>query len=67
MSKYIITIDVGFGKESQIIEAESQAEADEAAQQEFQQECESQHSYEAEPYTKKLAIELELESEEIDG
>lgn len=64
MPKYILTINVGFGDDSQIIEAESQDAANDSAYSWFREECESQHSYEAEPYTKELAQELGLEETE---
>ncbi len=45
MSKWKIWYDVGFGREEEIIEAETEDDASEASYEAFSQACESSHSY----------------------
>jgi len=63
MAKWKIWYDVGFGRESEIIEADSEDEALEAAYEAFSEACESQHNYGAEELSEEAA---EGESEETE-
>ena len=64
MAKYIISWDAGFGDGAELIEADTQEQADLAAYEALQNELDSNYWSKAEPYSKERAVELELESEE---
>lgn len=53
--KYILTVNVGYGENTQVLDLDSQEEADEAVFEFFREECDSQHEYSAEPLTRELA------------
>ena len=66
MRKVIITWNAGYGDSHQVIEAETQDIANEEAYERWREEAESNADYSAEPYSKKLAAELDLEEPEDD-
>lgn len=64
MMKYIITWDAGYGKRHEIIEVDSQEEADQWAYDNWKEEAEINANYDAAEYDKEAAIDLGLEDEE---
>jgi hypothetical protein len=63
MSKFIITINYGYGDQSSVEEASSQGEADELAYMLWREAVENQSDYAAYPWTETLAYDLDLEEE----
>ena len=63
MSKFIITINYGYGDEASVEEASSQEEADKLAYMLWREAAESQSDYAAYPWTETLAYDLDLEEE----
>lgn len=63
MGKYIINFNYGYGDEYEIVEADSQEEAENIAARQWLQGAESQACYGAKPYSQEEAIDLGLEDE----
>ena len=61
MSKWIISWDAGYGREYDIIEADSHEEAHKYAYDAWRDEVESNSDYDAEPYSTELAEDCGLE------
>jgi hypothetical protein len=59
--KFIITWDTRFGPSSEVIEAADQEQANKFAYEAWRQQAEDNADYNAEPYTKERAEELEIE------
>jgi len=55
MPKYIIVYNYGYGETADIVEADSQEEANDLAYDEWRDAAESNGEYWAKPYTKELA------------
>ena len=65
MAKWKIWYNVGFGREEQVIEADSEDEALEAAYEDFSQACENQYDYGAEELSEEAGA-VEDEDEETE-
>lgn len=64
MPKFIAMINVGYGEEYEIIEADNEDEAREVNYQRWLDECENNHDRQVYPYTKEKAFDVGLEDEE---
>ena len=64
MPKFIIRWNIGYGDSHAIIEAESLDDAIGDAYDEWREESENNSDYDAEPYSKELAVEYGLESDD---
>ena len=63
MPKYLIIWNIGFGDNADVIEAEDEQEANEAAYQAWRDEAESNAEYRSEPLTEENAEDYGFESE----
>lgn len=63
MKKFIITWNAGYGESAEIIEAETQQEAEELAYQAWREEAENQSDYQAIEFTEELADNYGLSDE----
>ncbi len=61
MPKFLIVYDAGFGEEADVIEAEDQRQADDAAYEMWRDIVESNASYRAEPVTAENLQEYDLD------
>lgn len=61
MAKWIITWDTGFGASSEVVEAADEDQATKMAYEAWRQQAEDNADYKAEPYSKEMAEELEIE------
>ena len=61
MPKYIITWDVGFGEEAEVIDAETMKDAELSAYEAAREAFESNAKYSAEEYSAERAEELGAE------
>lgn len=64
MAKFIIRHNTGYGDSYEIIEAKDVREAEQAAYESWRDEVESNADYDAESYSKELAVEYGLEDDE---
>lgn len=61
--KYLIKWDAGFGLETDVVDVDTQEQAEEEAYMSWKEDVETQASYSAEPLTKDSAEEYGHESE----
>ncbi len=61
--KYLIIYNAGFGEETEIVECDTQAEADEAAYASWKEAAENNADYKAEPLTQENAENYGYEDE----
>ena len=61
MAKFIIVWDAGYGDTADIVEANSQDEADMIAYESWKEEAETNAVYSAAPYSEELAYDHGLE------
>ena len=64
MAKWIIEWNIGYGDDSEIVEADTEADANNLAYERAREAFENTASYGAAPYSKEKAVELCFEDED---